>query len=332
VKSVLVVGSPSAVLVAQRLIESGFGVVAVVPAGPAAVTAAALTPAVAVLVTDRLEVGPDEQLISVFAEPVEFAEWLEPPESPGSPEPVREQVPVLTVRAEHPGLPADPIARAILNRAGCPVRLERPGRPAHRIEVPTAGATAAQVAVHLADACGPLLQPAQRGSAARSTPVQFRLPTAESLPWPASWDEIDWTQDARTVAALIRATALPGRGAWTWWGPIRLGVGGVAEADRAPDPGVPAGTVLAPAGVATGAGAVRLTALTDGIGPLDPGQVTAGERLGLHPAQELVVVRHRLAELENAVALLVERAGLLVPAVPSAPLTTVQNDTAGCPT
>lgn len=209
----------------------------------------------------------------------------------------------------------------------------------HKVELPTqpdylsaAAATASAIAtLHdqgaASDASeadpGDMSHPERLGAHRIGADVPAAGPTGSDALDIGRLSRIDWSADAARIARLARAASAPDAGAWTWWRGVRVRVAG-AEPEAGPDSGLSPGTVIAVDNgdlvVQTGRGLVRLTGITDVIGKVEPGAVTAGTVLGLDVADELVRLRQRVQDLEHVVARLADGVDLLSPGDEQAPV------------
>lgn len=112
---------------------------------------------------------------------------------------------------------------------------------------------------------------------------------------------IDWTASTQTILRLIRASASPHPGAFTYWHDLQLRIERGTTQTQPPFIGVP-GRILDVAAsgtfvVATGDGAVRV----EEYEPLEPWSPAIGMMLGYNVQIELHRLRRRVRELEEVI-------------------------------
>jgi hypothetical protein len=134
---------------------------------------------------------------------------------------------------------------------------------------------------------------------------------------------IDWTAPAERVVRTVRAGQSHLTAAWTYLDGFPVSVG-KARIWATVDQNVAPGTIVRSGDatiVQTGRGQVRVAAITDMIGPIQPIRLTPGMRFGIDPVEEIVALRGRVADLEQVVSWLTRERGRepVVAAVPAEP-------------
>jgi hypothetical protein len=213
---------------------------------------------------------------------------------------------MVTVVAAAPYRLGDPVQWAVLT--GAPLRLDIADvdeKLGHLCCLAAAdllvdGLAYAEVAALIAETLVRLVQSPELPASA------CRPDCRPAVPAPSASESLilDWAAEAEQIVRTVRASVPDVAPARTWLRDFPVSIGGARIHDHARPP-LPPGTVLESSSdqiiVTTGSGLVAISGIRDLIGPLDPGLLAPGLRLGVDPQAEVLSLRRRVSDLEEVV-------------------------------